>query len=221
MTLYAAWVRFADEAATLSTHFRDFAASGPLISGSSRFSVPDECLIEGLLSRAWQSWGSFWRTCVIDSCLGTVDGTGAAVLSHPFALSEAHVSGAAIRCKGRSAAIPYWGATNTTLRIEPTWGDVDVLTRLLPRLGSANSPQLVAAASSASQSAKALQYIRNAAAHTNPQTMAEVLAIRSRYVMFPVSHPVQALYWTEPSVSDFLITASLDDLVDCALSAIS
>lgn len=143
------------------------------------------------------------------------------MVAHPFASSEAHVSGAAIRAKGMNKVPPYWGATSTTLRNEPTWGDVDTLARILPRLGSSNQSQLLAAISAASQSAKSLQFIRNAAAHNNPETMADVLAIRSQYVVFPITHPVHALYWTNPSSGDFLAPAALDDLVECALDAIS
>lgn len=221
MSLYATWVRFADEATDLSTHFRAFASSGATITTSSHFSLPDECLLEGLLSRLWQSWGSFWRTCIVESCMGTVDGTGGHIPPHASAASDGHVSQAVINAGRRGASSSYWGGVNTTLRHEPTWGDVDVLARVLPRLGPSNASQLVAAASAASQSAKPLQRIRNAAAHNNSQTMAEVLAIRSSYVVFHISHPIQALYWTEPSSSDFLVTAALDDLVDCAFTAIS
>jgi hypothetical protein len=221
MALYAAWAQFSDEAIVLTGLLRSFAAVGPSISGASRFSIADECLLEGLLSRAWQAWGHFCRTCVIESCIGTVDGSGAAIAPHAFALSEAHVSGAVIKAKGLKASPPYWGGTNSVLRNEPTWGDVDVLTRILPRLGCANQSQLLAAFSAASQSAKTLQCIRNAAAHNNAETLLDVQAIRSRYVVFPVTHPVHALYWTEPASGDFLVTTALDDLVDCALTAIS
>jgi hypothetical protein len=221
MTLYDTWVQLVDEADTLRNLLHGFAVAGPTVASASRFTLADECLLEGILSRAWQAWGSFCRTCIVHSCVGTIDGSGAHVAPHPFALSEAHVSGAALRAKNKAASMPYWGGVNTTLRLEPTWGDVDVLTRLLPRLGSTNQAQLLAAISASSQSAKALQVIRNAAAHNNRQTMAEVLAIRSRYVVFPITHPVQAIYWTEPISSDFLAIAALDDLVDCALSAIS
>lgn len=221
MALYDAWGRFATDAATLSGLLRAFATGGPAIAAASRFSLADECLLEGLLSRAWQAWGTFWRTCAFESCMGTVDGSGALVPAHPFALSEAHASGAAVRAKNRNFRPPYWGSTNATLRLEPTWGDVDVLARIIPRMGPANLSQLLAAVSAGSQSAKALQYIRNAAAHNNPQTMQDVLAIRSQYIVFPVTHPIQALYWTEPSSNDFLVTAALDDLVDCALTAIA
>lgn len=221
MTLYASWMEFADETAVLSGHLRRFAANRSTASLAMPFSLEDECLLEGLLSRVWQEWCAFCRDCVVKSCMGTVDGSGLPVAPHPFAVSEAYVSGAAVRAKNRRLLPPYWGNANTVLRFEPTWGDADVMARLLPRLACSNQAQLLSAISAGFQSAKALQCIRNAAAHNNPETMGEVLAIRSRYVAFSIQHPVQALYWTEPSSNDFLATAALDDLVDCGLLAIS
>jgi hypothetical protein len=221
MSLFASWVLFADEADVLGKHLRAFAASRPSMTSASGFSLLDECMLEGLVSRVWQSWGLFCRACVIESCIGTVDGSGSHVAPHPLALSEAHVSGAAVRAKTKSVKSPYWGSTNNILRYEPTWGDVDALARVIPRLGCANQSQLLAAFSNGSQSAKAIQRIRNAAAHRNSETMLEVLAIRSQYIVFPVSHPVHALFWTEPSSGDFLVTAALNVLVESAFDAIS
>jgi hypothetical protein len=96
-----------------------------------------------------------------------------------------------------------------------------VLAKVLPRLAPANAPQLLAAFSSHYQAAKALQFIRNAAAHHNAQTMADVLAIRSLYVAFPITHPTHALFWIEPTSSDFLALAAIQSLCDMGFDAIS
>lgn len=220
MSLYAVWTQLCDEFDQLSVHLRGFATARPSISSASHFTVTDECLLEGLLSRVWQSWGVFCRSCLCESCLGTTDGSGAAVAAHPEAASEAHVSGAAIRAKSKGTP-PTWGSINTVLRYEPTWGDVDILSKLVPRLGPSNQSQLLAAFSAGSRSAKALQLIRNATAHNNVQTMAAVLSIRSGYVTFPVTHPIQALYWIEPSSRDFLVMHAVEELRDASLAAIS
>ncbi len=220
MHLYDVLTQLADEFDVLSTHLRDFTKTRVSISSPASFTLKDECILEGLLSRVWQAWGGFCRSCVVESCLGTTDGAGAVVMKHVSAFSESHVSGAAIQAKSKSA-VHIWGSTNTILRIEPTWGDVDVLTKIIPRLGPANQGQLLAAFSAGSQSAKALQFIRNAAAHNNQQTMLDVLNIRSRYLTFPVTHPIQALYWIEPGSKDFLVLNAIDDLLDVGLAAIS
>lgn len=221
MTLYASWVAFVDEVDVVTAHLRGYAASGTAITSSANFSFRDECLLEGVLSRGWQAWCNFCRSCVIKSCLGTTDGAGNVVAAHHLAISEGHVSAACIAAKERRPSPHYWGGSNALLRREPTWGDVDILVRVLPRIAPSNEAQLVAALSGCSASAKSLQIIRNASAHENHQSFTEVQNLRSRYVTFPITHPVQAMYWTDPSTSNFLAIAAFDDLVDGALSAIS
>ena len=220
MPLLAVWTELGNELDRFSTHFRNFASARPSITSASHFTTADECLLEGLLSRTWQAWGRFWRSCIFESCLGTTDGTGASVAARPQAASEAHVSGAAIRAKSTGVP-PTWGKVNTNLRLEPTWGDVDVLATIVPRLSPANQGQLLAAISAGHQSAKALQLIRNAAAHHNAQTMADVQSIQSAYIVFAITHPTQALYWIEPTSRDFLILHAVEELRDSGLAAIS
>lgn len=219
MSLVAAWTRLQTEFDRLSTHLRDFTSSRPSISSASDFVEKDECLLEGLLSRVWQAWGIFCRSCVCESCLGTTNAAGALIASHPDAKSESHVSAAAIRAK-QTANSP-WGGINQLLRNEPNWGDVDVLSKIIPRLGPSNQTQLLAAFSSGSQSAKALQLIRNAAAHTNAQSVAEVRGLQTRYIVFPITHPTHALYWVDPRSGDFLVLHAVEELLDAGSAAIS
>lgn len=221
MSLQAAGAKLNSDLELISKYFRDFAANKPGITSASSFSFQDECLLEGLLSRAWQTWCAFCRSCVIESCTGTVDGAGATIPPLPDAASDAHVSAAAIRAHSRSAKPPYWGNTNTLLRLEPTWGDVDVLANILQRLRPTNVSKLLAAFSSRSSSPKALQLIRNATAHTNVQSMGDVQGLRSRYIAFPIGHPTHALFWVDPSSKDFLATQAIEELKDAAASAIS
>jgi hypothetical protein len=152
--------------------------------------------------------------------MGTVSASGTTVNALVEALSDAHVSAAAIRAKNKPNP-PFWGATNTVLRVEPTWGDVDVLHKILTKLRPNNHPQLLAAFSSITPSAKALQTIRNGAAHQNAQTMAEVRSLQSSYVVFRIGHPTHALFWTEPTSSDFLVTFAIDELRVAAQAAVS
>jgi hypothetical protein len=131
------------------------------------------------------------------------------------ATTEAHVSGAAIIAK-KNASGPFWASPNQDLRLEPTWGDTDVLVRIVSRLVPNNSTSLLAGFSSSHPSAKALQLIRNASAHNNSQNMHDVMALRSSYIVFPVVHPIQALFWTEPTSKDFLVTSALVELKSSA-----
>jgi hypothetical protein len=190
------------------------------IVASSDFTIGDECLLEGVLSRAWQGWGNFCRSIVVTSCLGTTTSNGVAVPAHPDAHSEQHVSGAAKRAKD-TATPPTWGKINALLRHEGTWGDTDLLATILPRMAVPRTSELLAAFSQANDSAKALQTIRNAAAHNNFQTLQEVNNLSSKYVAFRITHPIQALFWTVPSSGDYLLREALDDLKDNASIAIT
>jgi hypothetical protein len=196
------------------------AKKGSSITGPNDFTVGDECLLEGVLSRAWQGWGTFCRQVVVNSCLGTTTVGGVVVPAHPDAHSEDHVSGAAKRAKSTPNP-PTWGQVNALLRLEVTWGDTDLLAKILPIMAVPRSPELLAAFSQADSSAKSLQTIRNAAAHHNHQTLQEVNNLSSKYVAFRVTHPVQALFWTVPSTGDYLLTDALEDLRDNAAYAIA
>src|SRR4051812_21856864 len=92
MALYVEWTQLNSELTSLSDHLRDFAAKKSGLTSAADFSVLDECLLEGLLSRVWQTWCKFCRFCVVHSCLGTVDRAGTTIPALPDALSDPHVS---------------------------------------------------------------------------------------------------------------------------------
>jgi len=219
MSLYAAWQSLCDEFDANIPSINHFVANRSVIGASADFNLDDECFLEGHLSRIWQAWGEFCRRCVCNSCTGTIDGNGSVIAPHPNAASEFHVSAAAKRAKENKS--PYWQGTNTVLRHEPTWGDTDVLTTIVQRLAPSNQAQLLAAISSAHACAKALQKIRNASAHFNAQSFAEVTGMHASYLSFPITHPTHALFWVEPASHDFLIVHAMEELRDAALAAIS
>ena len=157
---------------------------------------------------------------MIESCVGTTNAHGVTIAALPNAATEAHVSGAAIIAK-KAQTGPFWGTPNTVFRYEPTWGDIDVLVKVLTRLRPSNSANMLAAFSSSHPSAKALQIIRNAAAHNHAQNLNEVLTLRSSYIVFPIAHPIHALFWTEPGSKDFLVMHAIDGLRTAGITAIS
>src|ERR1022692_4287416 len=99
MALVAAFGRLETNLDSLSVHVRAFASKKSAITSPAQFSFLDECLLEGLLSRIWQTWGAFCRSCVMASCLGCVTSNGVAVPALPGASNEDDVSGAAIKAK--------------------------------------------------------------------------------------------------------------------------
>ncbi|HET6435120.1 MAG TPA: hypothetical protein VFG18_05375 [Xanthomonadaceae bacterium] len=219
MPLYQVWQQLSDEFDKLVPEFETFAVAKSSSISAADFDLVEECTLEGLLSRSWQAWCNFCRSCVIDSCLGTTDGNGAPVPAHPSAHTEQHVSGAWLEAKKKSKN--PWGPTNAILRLEPTWGDTDTLVSSLPRMDPTNKAQLLAAFSSAHPQAKILQLIRNAAAHNNPETMASVTSEASKYIAFSPKHPLHALFWLSPVSKDYLVLTAIEELRDAALTAIS
>jgi hypothetical protein len=220
MTLPAAWAILEADFDSLSEHLGNFAGSKTVINSSNNFTALDEFLLEGMLSQCWQAWCRFCRTCVMESCLGTITSTGTVVQRLPQATRAELVSGAAIRAK-QQANPPYWGRSNFLLRAEPTWGDTDVLVKILTRLAPTNSAQLLAAFSSGSSYAKAIQTIRNTVAHDNIETRTELQRLQSAYIVFPITHPTQALFWIEPTSNDYLINDAIETLKAVAAVAIS
>jgi hypothetical protein len=80
---------------------------------------------------------------------------------------------------------------------------------------------MLAAFSSGSRYAKALQSIRNGAAHNHVQNLSDILRLRSAYLVFPIGHPTHAMFWIEPRSQDFLVTNAIDELREASLTAIS
>jgi len=190
-----------------------------VMTDATDFTLSDECLLEGLLSRSWQEWAHFCRSIVVLSCTGATTSTGVPIAALPEALSPKHVAGAAVRAR-KTPAPPTWGNATTALRNEITWGDTDVLATILPRMNVPRHGHLLAAFSQAHESAKAIQTIRNASAHFNAETMADVVDLSTKYSAFQITHPTQALFWTVPASGDYLFRYALDDLKENASIAI-
>ncbi len=196
----------------------EFAANKPTTWTASAFALEDEFYLVGWLSYVWQTWCNFCRTCIISSAMGTTTGSGQIVAQLPDAIAETNVSGAAIRAAQRR---PLVWTSNSVLRNEPTWGDVDKLHDVVIGMAPGNSAALLSGIAAASTAAKTLQTIRNAAAHRNHETLVSVNALRSRYVAFPILHPLHSLFWTSATKTEYLAIEALNELTTAAFVAIS
>jgi hypothetical protein len=187
-------------------------------NSSADFSTEHECLLEGVTSRVWQHWSKFCRHLLVESCTGTSTVAGLTIIGLPHATTDAHVSAAAINAvRGRPRV---WYGTNTILRFEPTWGDVDKLSMVALALAPANSTAILGMCTMASRAAKMLQAIRNAAAHMNSQTVADVMRLSATYTTFSITHPCQALLWIDTASSWYLLPDAIDDLCSAATFAV-
>ena len=97
------------------------------------------------------------------------------------------------------------------LYLEPTWGHVDRLIDVIQALAPTNRGNLLSAFSIIPL-IEHVRLIRNATAHRNVQSFAAVLAFQSQYLANPVRHPLEALFWVDPSTGRTLIHSRLDDM---------
>ena len=181
------------------------------------FTTEDLCLLEGVLSRIWQAWCRFCRETIMESCVGTTDLSGP-VAGLATAISMPHVSAAAVQVKNRQRVT--WVGQNTVLRMEPTWGSIDALIDIIRYLAPTNAAKLNGMCAVASPSAKVLQTARNAAAHDNTQTLADLLQLGTAYTTFPTNHACQSLFWIEAATGGYLLPQAVEDLKDAATLAV-
>ena len=165
---------------------------------------------EGLVSAIWQSWNAFCRELVISSCLGCQTKTGSVLPGCVTPLKWERVSHLAVRAA--SSVPPKTGVLNSSLRREPTWGDLSTLMDVIKALGPPNQVILTQVFGGGLHGPEHLQIVRNAAAHLNNQTLGEVAALRPYYSATPLRHPTDATLWIEPTCNDYALIAWCDEL---------
>jgi hypothetical protein len=173
----------------------------------ARLDHKDWMFLEGLMSATWQYWCHYCRSVVIQSATGATTARG--VVLPACVASWEEVSHIAIQAAKNKP--PTAGATNATLRFEPTWGDPDKLLLIIGRLQLGNRSQL-AQSFGASSYISHVQTVRNAAAHRNHQNTAMVLTLGSYYVVSRLRHPSEALLWLEQQSMEFAFLFWLDDM---------
>lgn len=164
---------------------------------------------EGLVSNIWQSWGNFCRDVLISSAKGTTTQGGIPVSSPHSALTSAEIKYFAMML-ARKQTVKNIRASRGSHE-EPTWGDVNKITLIANGLGLTNANTL-AGAFSAAQTIKDLQTCRNASAHFNETTVAEVRALSTRYNADFLFHPSDLIHWVDIGTKDFLWRSWIDEM---------
>jgi hypothetical protein len=174
--------------------------------------------LEGSLSDAWQAYCAFVRNVCIRSSIGCTTASGTVHAACVVPPSSGRVSHIALRtAKNRPIQA---GAVNAVLRLEPTWGDSSKIVDIINALGPGNAANLLGSFAGGLTGPKHCQTVRNACAHRNHQTKAEVEALAPLYIAGKVMHPTDALVWKEPANSDFAFVAWLDDMRTIAQRAV-
>lgn len=170
------------------------------VSGYSDLKHLNYYRLEGATSVLWQIWCRYCRAVVIQSALGCTTASGKYVA--PVEQDWRVVS--FIAKHQRSGNPPRAKRPLIGLYLEPTWGDIDKLVDIIRAIHPGNRSTLLLAFGSVSH-VKHLQAIRNGAAHRNNERLAEVMQYVSLYAGFRVWHPLQALFWKEPSSQQYLV----------------
>lgn len=174
--------------------------------------------LEGALSDAWQAYCAFVRNLCIRSSTGCK--TSAGVVHQPSVI-PAHwkrVSYIALRVNNNQSVGP--GFTNDVLRREPTWGDSGKIVDIVYALNPGNAGTLLGSLAGGLSGPKHCQTVRNACAHRNHQTRAEVEALAPSYIAAKLRHPTDALVWKDPATMTFAFESWLDDMRTIAHGAV-
>lgn len=182
---------------------------GAVLSGA-KFPLNDARTLhelEGILSTTWQAWNRYCRSVVINSCLGCNGRTmGPIAATHTEEESVAYIAK-----HQNSGKLPKTTGKLSLLRFEPTWGDMAKVLEIIAALSPTNSAQLLSAFGTAPRIAH-LQHIRNATAHRNQQAMLLIYSWQSAYLATRIRHPLEALFWKDPSTGSALVHARLDEM---------
>lgn len=172
-------------------------------------------IAEGLVSQTWQAWGHFCRQLIMLSALGCVSRGGVSINPCVAPATTQRVSYLSIWATGTRSptSIPNATRTNTVLRREPTWGNVSSLVDIVQVINPANRQIIEPVFGAVTGGPLDLQKVRNASAHYNAETAADILSLASSYVANgrPL-HPTDALFWTDPKSSDYAFSSWIDDL---------
>lgn len=199
----------------IGEHVLNFSVSADL----GRTGEKEWMYLEGLASSLWQVWGHFCRDVVMFSATGCSTASGNVLNPSVTPANWERVSYIAMQLKGRGNPIVS-GKTNSTLRFEPTWGDVGVLATVIPATNPFNKNQLLSAFGLGVQIGH-LQKVRNATAHRNRETMRNVLNLVHLYNLSrPPRHPIEALYWVDVATGDYAINAWADEMRKIASVAV-
>lgn len=172
---------------------------------------------EALMNYTWQTWCLFCRQLVMTSALGGVTRSGAAIpgcITPPDWKRVSYIASCAF-----SGNTPKLLKTNSSMKKEPTWGNVDKLVDIMNALNTSNAMTVLSALSIASRCATHIQIIRNCTAHMCGETFQQVKDIRSYYNNTALRHPCDAAFWIEPHSGTFAFTSWLADMRQAANQA--
>lgn len=167
-------------------------------------------LSTALISAVWQLWCDFCRSIVLRSCAGSETKSGVRIPPRTGDNSwqrVAYEAGQAARGRPIQPA-----STIRFRRHEPTWGDQNLLLRVIPVLSPANGNTLLTGFGLSLSAPRHIQKVRNACAHLDSESIADVRRLTVHYTGAGLSHPADLLWWIEPASRTDAIFVWLDEL---------
>lgn len=164
---------------------------------------------EGLISALWQSWCSFCRTVIIESAIGTTDGKGNQIVSQYAGRTEPEIAYIA-KVLAEGGTVRKIKAVKGSHQ-EPTWGDLNKISRIATGIGPTNESQLLTAFGIGS-TLRDLQLCRNACAHINADLINEIGKAKVRYSDTRVLHPSDFIFWIDPNTKNFVWKSWIDEM---------
>ncbi|MCK9798961.1 hypothetical protein M1B34_14890 [Pseudomonas sp. MAFF 302030] len=169
--------------------------------------------LNGLVDYVWQAWNRFSREYFFKCCMGchTKNGVQIAAANNLQPVSEERISYISTMLS-RPNKISTNGL-NSTLRYEPTWGDIDKIISLSALCQLSNHANITASFGGGLLGPKHLQKVRNAIAHLNKETHNDVIGLASLYKSNKLRHPVSSVFWRTTDTDLYALSAWIEDMI--------
>lgn len=213
MDLNSIYFRFELQIHRSEKHFKE-----TLIANDNNDKSNRHYLLEGILSSAWQAYCSFVRQVTIYSSLGCKTANG---VTHAASVAPAiwqRASYIALRAANGAAIKPT--DLNSLLIKEPTWGDSSKISDIVNALSPDNGGTLKGYLAGGLTGPKHCQQVRNACAHRNHQTKADLKTLAPFYIASAVVHPTDVMTWRDPLSQEFAFLSWTDDMKTIAQGAV-
>jgi hypothetical protein len=161
------------------------------------------------MSALWQAWCVYCRDIVIGSAAGAITTSGNLTSSIYCGRTTEEIAYVAARYASSKAVTTIQPIS--AMRKEPTWGDVTKLNLIINGINPTNRANLFSGIAGISL-IKDLQLFRNASAHVNIETIADVKNSRVRYDETNFRHPSDTMFWVDPKTKDYLWKSWLEEI---------
>lgn len=165
---------------------------------------------EGLVSVTWQLWSMFCRQLIMASAMGCITRSGNVLTPCLAGITDERMAYLA-RCAVRKVP-PKPGKTLTLRRLEPTWGNQNVMLDVVNCIHPQNERTLISAFGLPVRGPFHLQTVRNATAHLNNETLQEVKKLCIYYQNGQIRHPIDLTIWTDNNTSTMAFWSWTDDM---------